>query len=136
MRTTGVHHIVLNVSDLEQSRHFYGDLLGFQLRTLPSEFPGTFAGSHFFILNGVEVFLVAHKQNTPGDRFSEFRLGLDHLAFGAPDEAALQELADQLKAAGVPTNGVETFAPTGNRYVSFRDPDNIQLECWLDKKPD
>lgn len=134
MQTTGVHHIVLNVSDLEQSRRFYGDILGFSLRTLPSEFPGTFAGSHFFIIGDVEIFLVSHKQNTPGDRFSEFRLGLDHLAFAAPDEAALHALADQLKAAGVPTNGVETFAPTGNRYVSFRDPDNIQLEFWLSNK--
>jgi hypothetical protein len=26
---------------------------------------------------------------------------------------------------------VETFS-TGNRYVAFRDPDNIQLEYWLD----
>jgi hypothetical protein len=27
--------------------------------------------------------------------------------------------------------GVEQFVHTGNWYVAFRDPDNIQLEYWL-----
>jgi hypothetical protein len=31
----------------------------------------------------------------------------------------------------VETRGVEQFAHTGNWYVAFRDPDNIQLEYWL-----
>lgn len=44
---------------------------------------------------------------------------------------ALRELADRLIAAGVETKGVEQFNPTGNWYVAFRDPDNIQLENWL-----
>ena len=44
---------------------------------------------------------------------------------------ALHELADKLIAAGVDTKGVEQFVHTGNWYVAFRDPDNIQLEYWL-----
>jgi catechol 2,3-dioxygenase-like lactoylglutathione lyase family enzyme len=56
---------------------------------------------------------------------------LDHLSFSAPSKEALQELADKLIAAGVDTKGVEQFSPTGNWYVTFRDPDNIQLEYWL-----
>jgi hypothetical protein len=36
-------------------------------------------------------------------------------------------MADKLIKAGVNTKGMETFV-TGNKYVSFRDPDNIQLE--------
>jgi catechol 2,3-dioxygenase-like lactoylglutathione lyase family enzyme len=57
---------------------------------------------------------------------------LDHLSFTALSEAALQSLAERLQAAGVETKGVETYH-TGNRYVAFRDPDNIQLEYWLPK---
>jgi len=49
----------------------------------------------------------------------------------AGDEPVAQILARWLRAAGVETSGVETFAPTGNKYVAFRDPDNIQLEYWL-----
>jgi catechol 2,3-dioxygenase-like lactoylglutathione lyase family enzyme len=57
---------------------------------------------------------------------------LDHLAFTAPGEAALHSLAEHLQASGVETKGVETYH-TGNKYVAFRDPDNIQLEYWLPK---
>jgi hypothetical protein len=32
----------------------------------------------------------------------------------------------------VETKGVELYAAAGKKYVSFRDPDNIQLEYWLD----
>ncbi len=51
-----------------------------------------------------------------------------------PTEAALHALADKLIAAGVDTKGVEIYAPTGKRYVVFRDPDNIQLEYWLGER--
>ena len=46
------------------------------------------------------------------------------------DRTALYDRArDKLIAAGVETNGVELFE--GHfPYVSFRDPDNIQLEYW------
>lgn len=85
----------------------------------------------YFAAGGVLFFLYPSRQPAPGDRFSEFRVGLDHLAFAAPSMEALQELANRLISAGVDTNGVEQFAPTGNYYVAFRDPDNIQLEYWL-----
>jgi catechol 2,3-dioxygenase-like lactoylglutathione lyase family enzyme len=55
----------------------------------------------------------------------------DPLAFIAPNRTALNTLVETLRAAGVETAVVETFAPTGNLYVAFRDPDNIQLEYWL-----
>ena len=126
METPGLSHIILTVTDVERSRAFYGDLLGFAIK-------GHEAGSYFyFAVGGVSIWVITHQQVPPGDRFSEFRVGLDHLAFVAPSEAALRSLADKLIAAGVDTRGVETFAPSGNLYVAFRDPDNIQLEYWLD----
>ncbi len=127
MQTPGLSHIILTVSDLARSRKFYGDLLGFQIQDINFEGGSMF----FFVVGGVGIWVLTHKQTPPGDRFSEFRLGLDHLAFKAPDEAALKALADKLIAAGVDTKGVETFF-SGNKYVAFRDPDNIQLEYWLD----
>jgi catechol 2,3-dioxygenase-like lactoylglutathione lyase family enzyme len=128
MNTPGLSHIILTVSDLDRSRAFYRDLLGFQIREVPDEFGGTF----FTVVGGVSIWFVTHDRTPPGDRFSEFRIGLDHLAFTAPSEAALQELADRLIAAGVDTKGAETYI-SGHRYVAFRDPDNIQLEYWLPK---
>ena len=124
MQTSGLHHIVLTIAQAERSRTFYRDLLGFDTTDM--------SGDGFsFQAGGVAFFLLKPSQLILGDRFNEFRVGLDHLSFSAPNKEALHELAEKLIAAGVDTKGVEQFAPTGNWYVAFRDPDNIQLEYWL-----
>lgn len=127
MDTPGLNHVILTVSDVARSRAFYGDLLGFDIVILENDPDKSF----FFTSGGVMFFFFPSRQPIPGDRFSEFRVGLDHLAFTAPSMEALHELANRLIAAGVETKGVEQFVYTGNRYVAFRDPDNIQLEYWL-----
>lgn len=127
MDTSGLSHVILTVSDAERSRAFYGDLLGFETRVIE---PGP-SGRFMFRTGGVGVFCYTHAQTTPGDRFSEFRVGLDHLAFAAPSVEALEALAAKLLAAGVETRGVERFGERAIPYVAFRDPDHIQLEYWL-----
>jgi catechol 2,3-dioxygenase-like lactoylglutathione lyase family enzyme len=84
-------------------------------------------------VGGVFLYFIPSLKPIAGDRFSEFRIGLDHLSFSAPDEGALHDLADKLISSGVDTQGVEVFELTGNKYVAFRDPDNIQLEYWLEE---
>jgi catechol 2,3-dioxygenase-like lactoylglutathione lyase family enzyme len=71
-------------------------------------------------------------EGTAGDdRFSEYRIGLDHLAFAIGDRADLDSLVERLEAAGVETQGVETDVVLGKEYVAFRDPDNVQCEAYL-----
>ncbi len=130
MKTPALDHIVLTVTDLERSRAFYRDLLGFEIRDLPDFLGGAF----FFVVGGVELVFAAHDDTPPGDRFSEKRVGLDHLSFVAPDLDALHHLAETLIAAGVATEGVEFYAPSRKYYLAFRDPDNIQLEYWLNER--
>ncbi len=124
MQPIGLDHIILTISDLERSRAFYGDLLGFDVKMLPH-------GGFYFMLSDMWFFLIPSAKPIAADRFSEFRIGLDHISFRAPSMEALHELTATLQAAGVETNGVEQFKPSGNWYVAFRDPDNIQLEYWL-----
>ncbi|NIS79836.1 MAG: VOC family protein [Anaerolineales bacterium] len=126
METSGINHIILTISDTAQSRAFYCELLGFDLNDIADGFS--------FRVGGVTVFLFPSNEPIHNDRFDEFRIGLDHLAFTAPNEQALDALANQLKTAGVTTSGIETYH-TGNKYVAFRDPDNIQLEYWLPGDP-
>jgi catechol 2,3-dioxygenase-like lactoylglutathione lyase family enzyme len=128
MNTPGVNHIILTVKDLGISRTFYHDLLGFPVVDFDME------GFRAFMIptGDLTIWFLTHDSTPPSDVFSEFRIGLDHLAFTAPSEAALHELADKLIAAGVNTKGVETFF-TGNKYMAFRDPDNIQLEYWMNE---
>lgn len=128
MDSPGLNHIILTVGDLEKSRAFYGALLDFELHNVSDDDPSM---GFWFTSGSIAFFMMPSREPIPGDRFSEFRIGLDHIAFSAPNEAALNELAATLIAGGVDTKGVETFS-TGNRYVAFRDPDNIQLEYWLD----
>jgi len=132
MTVPQIHHVILTVSDLERARAFYGDLLGFELTVLDPQY-GKLA--YFPVEGGHSVWLVQHGKTPPGDRFSEFRVGLDHLAFTAPNKEFLDALAARLIAAGVNTKGVELFYGQ-YLYVAFRDPDNIQLEYWLDERQD
>ena len=127
MQTPGLNHIILTISNTERSRAFYSDLLGFETYVMEEDPDKSF----FFFCGGIQFFFFPSRQPAPNDRFSEFRIGLDHLSFTAPSMEFLQEMADKLVAAGVDTKGVEQFAPTGNWYLAFRDPDNIQLEYWL-----
>ena len=124
METSGLNHIIMTIKDVKVSRAYYGDLLDFKIQNIADGFS--------LLAGGVTIFFFPSNRPVPDDRFSEFRIGLDHLSFNAPSEAALQSLAARLQSAGVETKGVETYH-TGNRYVAFRDPDNIQLEYWLPK---
>lgn len=119
--SAGLDHVILTVSDYARAEAFYGGLLGFEITKWHED------GPRFFRVGAVDIFLLRHDATPPGDRFSEFRIGLDHLAFAAPSEQALHDLAASLIAAGVETNGVELFE-NHYPYVAFRDPDNIQLE--------
>ncbi len=128
MNTPGLNHIILTVSDLNRSRAFYRDLLGFHTFDVKTETVEWF----YMPVGDLTVWFLTHNSIPPGDQFSEFRIGLDHLAFTAPTETALHDLTSKLRKAGVETMGVETFF-TGNKYVVFRDPDNIQLEYWMEE---
>jgi len=84
----------------------------------------TQAGSTF-------VILAPPLEGTAGDdRFSERRIGVDHLAFAVSERATLEELVERLAGAGVDTAGIETDPVLGKEYVCFRDPDNVQWEFY------
>jgi glyoxylase I family protein len=65
------------------------------------------------------------------DRFSERRIGVDHLAFGVDDRATLEGLVERLRAEGGETEGIEHDDVLDKDYVAFRDPDNVQWEFYM-----
>jgi catechol 2,3-dioxygenase-like lactoylglutathione lyase family enzyme len=67
-----------------------------------------------------------------GDAFSETRIGLDHLEFFVPTRGDLEDWASRLDSLGVAHSGVKTPTESKNAMVTFRDPDNIQLEVFFD----
>lgn len=124
LSTPGIHHIALRSADFARSRKFYVELLGF---------PVLLEAENIFIL-GVGNFALAVRgpeSATPaGDSFSPFRVGLDHLALAAADNAEIDRVAGLLKQHNVWTSGPSTDPVLGKYYLAFKDPDGIKLELY------
>jgi len=125
IRTRGVHHLALRVTNLDRAKVFYVDRLGFPLLM---EAPGLFlfaAGGTAFAARGPAA------ETDPADTFSPFRVGLDHVALACDDEGELHRVAAALGAIGVENTGVKLDETLQRRYVAFRDPDGIKWEFYM-----
>lgn len=125
----GIHHVAVNVRDLERSVQWYADVLGFA-----PLFPYDTDDFDRRIIrhpSGVVLGLTRHRHPDADADFSERRTGLDHLALGVDSMDALEQWAKKLDAAGVPHSGVTVTPATGSALIAFRDPDNIALEFYL-----
>jgi glyoxylase I family protein len=119
-----VHHVSLRVSDLERSRLFYSDVLGLDVETLDDRLRLT--------VGLTRIIMRPPLEGTPdNDRFSERRIGLDHISFGVQGRPTLERLVERLREHGVATRGIETNPDPETEFVAFRDPDNIQLEFFI-----
>ena len=128
LQTTGVHHIALRVTDVEKSKRFYTETLGFPV---VAEFPGLV----LFSAGSVVVGVRAPDEQTPsGDSFSPFRVGLDHIALACDDEAELERVATALEEAGIWNTGTKLDDALGKRYVAFKDPDGIKWEYYRSER--
>lgn len=126
---SGIHHVALNVRDVEESVRWYGDVLGFA-----PLFPyDTDAFERRLVRHpsGVVLGLTRHRHPDADTPFSERRTGLDHLAFAVAERSDLEAWAERLTAAGVEHSGVKVTPTTGSALVTFRDPDGIQLEVYV-----
>ena len=69
------------------------------------------------------------KRAPRGDSFDENRVGLDHLSFSVASRADLERAARLFDEHGVTHGEIEDTGPGMRLYMlSFRDPDNTQLE--------
>ncbi len=124
---TRVGRVRLQVSNLDRSLEFYGNVLG--LRVVSR------AGHRVeFAAQGddrVLVELVAGDRVTAAGRAA--RLGLYHFAILLPDRAALGRFVEHLARLGVP-------AGAGDHLVSeafyLRDPDGLGVEVYADRPRD
>jgi catechol 2,3-dioxygenase-like lactoylglutathione lyase family enzyme len=126
---SGVAHIDLTVSDADRSADWYARVLGMKrLGDLPQyATPGVAARVEQVMNMGFTFGLVQHEVTEAGE-FSEFRVGIDHLALTVGSRDELEQWVAQLDTCGVPHSGIKDM-PYGSLVV-FRDPDNIQLELF------
>jgi catechol 2,3-dioxygenase-like lactoylglutathione lyase family enzyme len=124
-KTTGIHHVALRSGNLARAHAFYNQTMGFPIVLETWDSFVALAGNTVIIVRGPD------SRTADGDRFSSFRVGLDHVALGCQREEELERVASALEAANVPSTGIRFDPVLQRRYVAFRDPDGIAWEFYM-----
>ena len=90
-----ITHVALTVRDLSVSVPWYESLLGAE-PVLDEDTDPEFHHTVYLVGDGQLFGLHQHVTPVPDEQFSEFRLGLDHVAFGCANR-------QELEAVGTPT---------------------------------
>ena len=126
--TQGASHLALTVRDMDASAQWYVRVLGWQvLRRYGADEAGT---PRVLLLDPASFFVLGlcQPEGASAEAFDHRRTGLDHLALAVADAAELDRWAEHLDALGVPRSPVRVLDL--GRFLSFEDPDGIQLELW------
>ncbi len=131
MKIHELGHLVLYVRDLERSRHFYEDVLGFT--PLPSP-PGAPIAAFSSGRTHHELMLIQTDPDAapiPAGR----RVGMYHfgLKVGTTDDELREALAT-IEAHDVEMVGASDHGVTHSLYI--RDPDGNELELYIDVQPE
>jgi catechol 2,3-dioxygenase-like lactoylglutathione lyase family enzyme len=120
-------HVALTVRDLSVSVPWYEAVLEAK-PVLDEDTDPQFHHTVYLLGNGTLLGLHQHQTAAPAEPFSEYRVGLDHIAFGVADRGELEKWARRLDELGVKHGGIKDAAYGSG--VSFRDPDGIALEFF------
>jgi len=123
---TGYAHVGLYIKDVERSKKYYTDLLGF---TCVSEFTNDFGDQLAFMKSGSMILeLIQHKV------WMDRKDGLfDHIAMQVDD---IEAVSAELKAKGVEFEDDIYFETrishfvNGVKYQAWRGPDGEHLEIY------
>ena len=123
MKLTSIHHIAIITSDYERTKHFYVDLLGFEIIRENDRPDKQDTKLDLWLGNAeLEIFCV---QNPPKRVTDPEACGLRHLAFAVEN---IEEVVAELNRLGIPTEPIRIDAYTGKKMTFFRDPDGLPLE--------
>lgn len=139
MKGLGFNHIDLGTRDMDETRAFYEDVLGFPLvRADLVEIADKGVMKHFFfdVGNGQLIGFMSGEQveGYPKDFDPSINKGLGlpqgvyHFAFNADSLETLEEMKKELERRGVEVRG-----PVDHegwcQSIYFLDPNGLQLEC-------
>jgi catechol 2,3-dioxygenase-like lactoylglutathione lyase family enzyme len=114
LKVTGINHVVLHVADVERSKRFYIEVLGFEDRNM-SGGPSMKASFLRCGSQGLDLFEVSSGDAHGGEE-------MNHMALCV----AADDL-DEIVAA-LSKNGIETSDRTPRNTVFISDPDGHRIE--------
>jgi predicted enzyme related to lactoylglutathione lyase len=117
---SGISELVLQVSDLEGSRRFYRDVLGFE-ETLYGE--GAEGRYWYLVGETARLGLWTEQVGLAGGRGGAHV----HYAFSVPD-AEIDGLKERIERAGAAVEGPIQLGP--GRAIYITDPDGNVVEFW------
>jgi catechol 2,3-dioxygenase len=130
MEVKELGHIVLYVRDLQRSRRFYGEVLGWkEIAQLGGQGAMFSSGRTHHELLLLEVGTGA-TPIPPAPRVGMYHFGLK---VGETDQE-LREALDRLTEAGVKVNGAADHSVTHSLYIE--DPDGNEIELYIDVQPE
>lgn len=126
---TGTLSIDLTVQDVDRSSLWYGELLEMETCREYRSDDGHLVHAVLSHPSGLIIGLIQHEVQSSSE-FDERNVGLDHLEFIVPEVEDVYKWAERLDELGVAHSGVKEFEHATGVMVTFRDPDNIQLEFY------
>lgn len=122
----GLSHVGLSVTDVDTSKAFWRDVLGFRIVESTPEFCFLFEDAA-----RLAVVLTDHGGGTRGP-FDHLRVGMDHVAFAVADVESLTAWQQRLSMMGIEhTPIVESDA---GHHLNLRAPDNVAVELVVVKR--
>ena len=120
-------HVAVTVRDLAVSVPWYQQLFDSE-PVLDEDTTPDMHHTVFLLDNGTLFGVHQHGTPAPDGSFSEFNVGLDHIAFGCADRAELEKWGQRLDELGYARSEIKDAAYGSG--LSFRDPDGIALEFF------
>ena len=120
-----IHHVAIIGSDYERTKHFYVNLLGFEVIRENRR-----ADKNDWKIDlqlgdcELEIFIKPNCPPRPGYP-NEEAAGLRHLAFRVE---SVEETTRELNKLGIATEPIRTDTFTGKKMTFFQDPDGLPLE--------
>ena len=120
IKTLGLTHLALTVSDLEKSFQFYHDVFGML---------AVYREQHFLQAQtpGASDVLVLEEGTENVGRSG----GIKHFGFRLADARDIDRAAKAIERAGGKIKQRGEFCP-GEPYVFFEDPDGYEVEVWYE----
>lgn len=122
--TSGIHHLGLTVSKLEESAQFFTSLLGWKEVRRNDEYPA------IFVSDGTTMITLWAVKEQPVAGFDKNRnVGLHHVALRVGSERDLHAVYERLLSSGVDIEFAPEFLRQGPaKHMMCYDPSGVRVE--------